>query len=230
VDAALVASGLLLGLAGTPHCTAMCGAACAAVSQRCAPARPRQALIGLHVGRLVGYAIGGAVAASSVGALRTLGDAAPVLRPLWLLLQLAALGLGLWLLLTGRQPGWLQTLGREPAVPGPAVVRFGALRAGVAGTLWLALPCGLLQSALVVAALASSAAGGAAVMAVFALASSAGLVAGPAMWWRITGGSTTLAGQAPGWALRLAGLALATAAGWAIGHGLWQRIADYCFA
>jgi sulfite exporter TauE/SafE len=229
MDAALVVSGMLLGLAGAPHCTAMCGAACTAVARRCGPARPGHALAFLHLGRLAGYAAGGAVVASSVGLLRTLGEAAPVLRPLWLLLHLAALGLGLWLLVRGRQPAWMTRLGRAPAVPG-RVHWSGPLRAGLAGSLWIALPCGLLQSALVVAALANSASAGAAVMAAFALGSSAGLVAGPALWWRLTGGSPALAGQAPAWALRVAGAGLAGAALFALGHGLWARVAAYCFS
>jgi sulfite exporter TauE/SafE len=227
MDAALVATGALMGLAGAPHCTAMCGAACGAVARRCAPARPRGALAALHVGRLVSYAVGGAVAASSVGLLRRLGEAAPLLHPLWLLVHLAAFALGVWLLVRGRQPGWLTELGRAPAVPG-RVHWSGPLRAGLAGSLWIALPCGLLQSALVVAALAEGATGGATVMGAFALASSLGLVAGPALWWRLTG-SSAAAAQAPAWALRLAGAMLAGAAAWALGHGLWQRVAAFCF-
>jgi hypothetical protein len=254
LDAALVASGLMMGLAGTPHCTAMCGAACGALARRCAPGRPGGALAAWHAGRLAGYAAVGAVAASSVGLLRSLGEAAPLLHPLWLLLHLAALALGLWLLVLGRQPAWLANLGRSPGMPagdgergsavplpspkGPAGAGggrarrplhwSGPLRAAAAGVVWPALPCGLLQSAVVVAALASGAAGGAATMGAFALGSSLGLVAGPALWWRLTGGSPALAGRAPGWALRLAGAGLAGAAGWALGHGLWQRVAALC--
>jgi hypothetical protein len=228
MEAALIASGLLMGLAGAPHCTAMCGAACTAIARRCAPTHPTQGLVGLHVGRLASYAAGGAVVASSVGLLKTLGEAAPVLRPLWLLVHLAALGLGLWLLLRGRQPRWMTEFGRAPTVPG-RVTWFGPARAGLAGSAWVALPCGLLQSALLVAALANGPVGGASVMAAFALGSSVGLVAGPALWWRLTGSSPALAREAPAWAVRFAGGGLAAAAAWALGHGLWQRVAAFCF-
>ena len=231
MDAALMASGLLLGLAGAPHCTAMCGAACAAVARGCGAASEGGALAGLHAGRLAGYAAGGAIAASSVGLLRVIGEAAPVLRPLWLLVHLAALGLGLWLLIRGRQPAWMTRLSLAPRPDAARPVHWaGPVRAGMAGSLWIALPCGLLQSALVVAALANGPAAGAGVMAAFALGSSAGLVAGPALWWRVTGRRPALTRQAPAWALRVAGAALAAAAAYALGHGLWERVAAYCLS
>jgi hypothetical protein len=92
----------------------------------------------------------------------------------------------------------------------------------------VAWPCGLLQSALLVAALANTAWQGAVTMAGFAAASSLGLVLGPALWWRIGNG------RGAGWlsgrpAVRLAGLALAAASAWALGHGLWMRVVAWCF-
>ena len=63
-------------------------------------------------------------------------------------------------------------------------------RAGLLGMCWAGIPCGLLQSALLVAALASGPAQGAAVMSTFALASGVGLWAGPYLWSRL--------GTAPG--------------------------------
>ena len=109
-----------MGLAGTPHCAAMCGAPCAAVTQRCGSQARHGLLAGFTLGRLLSYAAGGAVVAASVGAVNVLGSMAPVLRPLWTLLHLAVLGLGLWLLFTGRQPAWWARMGTAPvmAVPG----------------------------------------------------------------------------------------------------------------
>jgi sulfite exporter TauE/SafE len=95
------------------------------------------------------------------------------------------------------------------------------LRAGAAGTLWLALPCGLLQSALIVAALASTPWQGAAAMGVFAASSSIGLAAAPALWSRMSA-------RANAWAARACGAALLTASGWALGHGLWERVVALC--
>ena len=251
-DLALIASAALMGLAGAPHCAAMCSAPCAAVLRGCAAGTTEAAggaaaaasagaagaaMSGLMAARVVSYAIGGAVAAGAVAGLQSLGAAAPTLRVFWTLLHVAALGLGLWLLATGRQPGWWSRLGsgRLPAPAAAAVmVPAGTLRqrlpaparASLVGAAWVLLPCGLLQSALVVAGLASGPAAGAATMAAFALASAPGLVALP-LWLQrnAKGGRGT-----PAWSLRAAGALLAAASLFALGHGLWQRIAAYCLA
>lgn len=230
MDAALAGSALLMGLAGSPHCLAMCGAACAGLS-----AGSPRAMATFQLGRWLGYAAGGALAAASVGWAAQLGQATAVLRPLWLMVHMAALGLGLYLLWRGRQPAWLENLGqrvsREASVslvglrPGQAV--WGGARparALLGGLAWLAWPCGLLQSALVVAALASGPAQGALVMSAFAAGSGLGLVLGPALLRRLFGGGQ--GGMV--WAIRLAGLGLAAASVFALGHGVWVQIADWC--
>ena len=188
--------------------------------------------------RLAGYATAGALVASSVGALATLAEWSPALRPLWTLFHAAAFGLGLWLVWHGRQPAWMSAWGRTPARPlavpagwqavrSPLQVRLQQpLRAAAVGSVWVLLPCGLLQSALLVAALTHSAHGGALAMAGFAAASSAGLLLAPWVLWRL-GQSNTL-----GWdrgLTRAAGLVLMGASGWALNHGLWQRVAAFCF-
>jgi sulfite exporter TauE/SafE len=226
VDVALALSALMLGLAGAPHCAVMCGAACGSVI------RPGHTgtWIGFHLARLTGYAFAGAAAASSVGALSIWSQYTPALRPLWTLAHAAALMLGLWLLWRGRQPAWMENLGRSaqwaaPQAGGWQLMR-GPGRAAAAGVLWVAWPCGLLQSALVIAALANTASGGALTMAAFALASAVGLAAAPWLWWRLRG--TAVAGSAAAWAVRASGLLLAGASGWALGHGLWEQLANYC--
>ena len=129
-------------------------------------------------------------------------------------------------------PHWLARDGRLLAgASQPRVVRvFRRLppsgRAGALGLCWAGIPCGLLQSALLVAALASGPAQGAAVMATFALASGFGLWAGPYLWSRL--------GTAPGderWTrltARLAGGLLAASSGFALWHGLGAVIAQIC--
>jgi sulfite exporter TauE/SafE len=54
------------------------------------------------------------------------------------------------------------------------------------GLAWALMPCGLLYSALLLASLSGGAGQGAATMAVFALGGALALVAGPAMWQRLT--------------------------------------------
>jgi sulfite exporter TauE/SafE len=225
MDAALLSSALLMGLAGGPHCAAMCGAAQLGVA-----GPGRRSMLALQLGRVAGYALAGAVVASSVSLLGELGRAGPLLRPVWTLFHVGALALGLGMAWRGRVPAWLSTLGqRRPALASGAqplhfVSRLprGA-RAATAGACWTLLPCGLLQSALVVAALASDAAWGALVMAGFAAGSALGLAAVSLFWTRLRGRAT--ADVVPSTAsVRLAGVLLAGASGFALVHGLQAAI------
>ena len=227
MDTALILGAGLMGLAGTPHCAAMCGAPCAAVTQRCGSQARHGLLAGFTLGRLLSYAAGGAVVAASVGAVNVLGSMAPVLRPLWTLLHLAVLGLGLWLLFTGRQPAWWARMGTAPvmaAAPPAGWQRVAApLRAGAAGGMLLALPCGLLQSALLIAALANTPLQGALAMGSFAAASSLGLWLPGTLAARAQGGASVNVLM-----LRLAGATLAAASAWALTHDLWLRWVAWC--
>jgi sulfite exporter TauE/SafE len=118
MEFALLLSALALALAGVPHCAAMCAAPCAAVTGRGATGPVAWTF---HAARVLSYALAGAVAAGSVGALAALAQWSPLLRPLWTLLHAAAFVLGLWMLWQGRQPMWLESV--RPAwsgSPGPA--------------------------------------------------------------------------------------------------------------
>jgi sulfite exporter TauE/SafE len=225
MDAALAASALLMGLAGGPHCAAMCGAACGAVA---GTARPSPALLALHAGRLAGYAAGGAIAAAGVASLGTFATAAPIVRPLWSIVHVAAFALGLWLLRTARAPAWLSS-----ATPRLAAVARGQpihlvrtlprpAAAAIAGTCWIAIPCGLLQSALLVAALASTPAAGAATMAAFAAGSSIALLLVQSAWSRLRRGRTGT--PLTSWSIRLAGALLAGSSAYALWNGLGAAI------
>ena len=225
MDAPLILAGLAMGVAASPHCVAMCGAPCAALTNGCA----RNAA-GFHLGRVLGYMAGGAVAASSVVLLGTWSQAAPALRPLWMLLHLAFLALGLWWLATGRQPNWMK---RDGAVP-VRVFRSPRrpLRSGLVGLAWVAWPCGALQGALLLSALASSAPGGAFVMAGFAIGSAPALAVAPWVWgrWQALRGSTVSPAQVATLGFRVAGFGLMLGSGWALTHGLWARFAAWCMA
>jgi sulfite exporter TauE/SafE len=183
-----------------------------------------------HLGRLFGYTAAGAIAASSVQALAAWSAVSPALRPLWTLLNAGALVLGLMLLVRGRQPAWMARLGsaqvgRRPAPEGWQRVRLQA-RTALAGALWVAWPCGLLQSALVVAALTDGAIDGAWAMAGFALASAPGLLAGPWLWRRWM--SSNAGDRRQTGALRVAGLLLAMASSWALMRQVAPAFAAYC--
>jgi uncharacterized protein len=189
-----------------PHCAAMCSAPCAMAGGR-GPAR-------LLVGRLLGYTAGGAVVAASAQVLARATQGAMLLQPAWALLQAAVLLLGLTLLVRGRMPVWLGALRWRPQ----------PRHAFATGLAWVALPCGLLHAALLLASLADSVAGGATAMAGFALASTPGLVIAPL--WRARPLKRGAGGEML--ALRLAGLALVLGAAWALGHGVWQRVMLAC--
>ncbi|GAP33709.1 membrane-bounded cytochrome biogenesis cycZ-like domain [Piscinibacter sakaiensis] len=215
----------------------MCGAACATVvGLRPGGADPGTArsLAAWHAGRLVSYAAAGAVAASSVALLAQWGRELAWLRPWWLMLHVAALVLGLWLLWAGRMPVWLSQAPR--LLPWQRGGRAGGrrvvwLRAGGAGLAWAAWPCGLLHAALFSAALGSTATEGALVMAAFAAGSGVGLWLGPALWLRwapqaaapgAAGGvAARLVRVGPAQAVRLAGALLAVGSAWAVGHDLF---------
>jgi len=225
VDAPLILAGFVAGLAASPHCALMCGAPCAALTSGCG----RNAT-GFHLGRGLGYMAGGALAALSMAALAAWSQAAPALRPLWMLLQLAFLALGLWWLATGRQPDRMK---RGGAMPVRIVARRGRpWRSGLAGLAWVAWPCGALQAALLLAALASSPLGGAFVMAGFALGSMPALAVAPWAWarWRSMRGGAASPAQAATLGFRVAGFGLVLASGWALTHGLWERVAAWCIA
>jgi len=231
MDVALVAGAAMLGLAGTPHCAAMCAAPCAAVTGA-ATDRGDPRLWAFHGARTLSYMLAGALVASSVGALALVGQWSPALRPLWTLLHAAALVLGLFLLWQGRQPAWLESLGRGSARAAAPVGRWQALhgpgRAGAAGAMWAAWPCGLLHSALLMAALANGPLGGAVVMGAFALVTALGLVVGPALWSFL--GARGSSAKVTTWSVRLAGAMLVVASGWALTHGLWTRFLAWCLA
>lgn len=230
MDIALVASALLMGLAGAPHCMTMCGAAFGTLALQGGAARVSESTLALHLGRLIGYSAAGAAVAASVGSLAALTRAAPLLGPLWTLVHVGAVALGLWLVWKARAPAWLSS--RSPAVvalQGARPLRFfkrvpPVARAGMAGACWAAIPCGLLQSALLVAALASGPAQGAAVMAAFATASAVGLWLGPSLWRRLRGIGAE--DRAATWPIRGAGVLLAAASLFALWHGLDAAIAD----
>ena len=224
MQSSLTVTALLMGLAGGPHCVAMCGAACAGLGQA-AGERRVQALGAFQLGRLLGYSLLGALAAASVQGLGWLTTQSAAIRPLWTLLHLAAMALGILLMLQARQPVWLDQSARRLWA---RVRRFqesrGALVPWAVGCLWALMPCGLLYSALMVAALTGTPGDGALTMGLFALGSSVSLWAGPWLWLRLQ----NLGDGA--WGMRLAGLALLVVSGWGLWMGLVHDQAPWCAA
>ncbi len=222
MQTSLALTALFMGLAGGPHCIAMCGAACAGIGQA-AGDRRNEAMWTFQLGRVIGYALLGGLAAASMQGLGWLTIQSAALRPVWTMFHVAALLLGLLLLLRARQPVWLESAARQ-LWNGARALAAGRGRGAplVVGVLWALLPCGLLYSALLVAAMTGRALEGAAVMALFALGTAVSMMAGPWLWLRLRG---TGSGD---WGVRVAGLALAASSAWALWMGLAHDAAPWC--
>jgi sulfite exporter TauE/SafE len=219
----LAITSLLMGLAGGPHCIAMCGAACGGVAR--GSGRPAgRAMLAFQAGRLAGYSIAGAAAGLAVQSFAFLSSQTAALRPAWTLFHLGVLVWGLMLLAMARQPAWADGAGRAvwSRVRPLATARGGLL---ATGALWALMPCGLLYSALLVASLSGGPLEGALGMALFALGSGVSLGLAPAAlarlrtwgnrWRRDTG-------------TRIAGALLAATAAWALWADVAHRVALWC--
>lgn len=212
----LVFTALLMGLAGGPHCVAMCGAATTGIG------RTTRRLWAFQAGRITGYALLGAAVASSAGLLQWAASHLVLLKPFWAMFHVAVVALGISLLWLGKQPAWLDVVAHRVW----QTLRLHTLNIdsarppAVAGLLWALLPCGLLYSALMVASLSSRPWQGGLVMASFAAGSAISLQLVPVIWRRLKRQPGPAGGR---WGVRLAGLAVASASAWALGHGIWHE-------
>ncbi|MEO8248250.1 MAG: sulfite exporter TauE/SafE family protein [Burkholderiales bacterium] len=220
---ALASTALLMGLAGGPHCIAMCGAACAGISGSAGQRHETRGMLLFQIGRLIGYSAMGALAAASMQALGWLTVQTAAIRPVWTLFHVACALIGLTLVWQARQPLWFEQAGR-------AVwrrVRAATNGLGRAAPLWIGaawafMPCGLLYSALLVAAVTGDAARGALVMALFAAGSSVSLWLAPWLLQKLR----SRAGDELG--MRLAGFALLATSVAALWIGLMHDAAPWC--
>jgi sulfite exporter TauE/SafE len=202
----------------------MCGAACAGIGHA-AGVQQNRALLSFQLGRWLGYSLMGGLAAFSVQALGWLTVESVALRPVWSMLHVAAMVLGLLLIWQAKQPVWLdQSAQNLWAKIRKLNLNMGKVAPVGVGVLWAFMPCGLLYSALMVAALTGNALEGALTMACFALGS--GLSLGLAPWLLLM--LKSLGDGA--WGIRLAGLALAITSGWALWMGLAHNQAPWCVA
>ncbi len=233
----LASTALLMGLAGGSHCLVMCAAPCGALTGQGGAAQgagqavrwmPRGGVVrrtaAFHAGRLAGYAAAGALAALAMDSLAWLTQQTTALRPAWTLMHVAMMAWGLMMLVQSRQPAWVEQAGRavwgrvRPLVGAPA----GVLAAGF---LWALMPCGLLYSALLVAALSGGPAEGALTMALFGIGSGVWLVSGPWVWSRLR---SRLDAARTQWGTRVAGGLLCGVAAWALWFDLIYTPSLWC--
>ena len=231
MNTSLLATAAVMGLVGGPHCLAMCGAACVGIS-RWSPNRSWMPLLLFQIGRLTGYALLGAVAAASMQALGWMTVHSAALRPVWSMVHIAAVLIGLMLFLRGEQPLWLSNAaaGVWHKLSSPEqrqALHLHPLGPFLLGLVWAFLPCGLLYSALLVALLSASPWEGAAVMSCFAVGGAFTLMLAPWLWSRLEGVNITKLNVSHA-GVRLAGLGLAISSAWGLWMGLVEQQAPWC--
>jgi sulfite exporter TauE/SafE len=191
----LLITGLLAGLFGSLHCLGMCGGLVAAFSmpssktmrQPNATALSRMADVSLlqrHAGRLLGYALLGALSGGLGAATQVLSQLLPVQQALYLLAQCMMLALGLYvmgytgllapierggaLLWQRLQPRFALHLPAARADQGPGI--GSRLLSGLLwGLLWGLMPCGMVYAMLATALVSGGALQGALLMLAFGL-------------------------------------------------------------
>jgi len=218
MQSALTYSALIMGLAGGPHCVAMCGAACTALTQ--SPQQPYGIYL-YHLGRLCGYATLGAIATFAIQSIAWLSSYSAILHPLWTFFHVLIFFWGVLLLIFARQPIWVDRAGRNIW----GYVKKLSIKQGghfYVGMLWALMPCGLLYSALIIASFNGNPLDGAISMAAFAVGSSASLFLAPWLWLKLK----TKAVEPYG--MRLAGLLLSGASAWAIWMDLTHNTKVWC--
>lgn len=161
---------LLIGLLGGTHCVVMCGGIVGALSMG-APASFTLHLA-YNLGRMVSYAIAGAIAGAIGEASVALSGQLPLRAFLYLLANLMLIALGLYLMGVTRALAFSERFGQKlwrhlqplsrPYLPARSVAQAFPL-----GLLWGWLPCGLVYSALATALTSGSAVSGAGLMLAF---------------------------------------------------------------
>ncbi|NOT16278.1 MAG: sulfite exporter TauE/SafE family protein [Methylotenera sp.] len=218
MQTALTYAALMMGLAGGPHCVAMCGAACTALTSS---QRNHYAIYFYHLGRLCGYAILGAVATFAIQSIAWASTYSAVLHPLWTFFHVLIFFWGMLLVIYARQPIWVDNAG----ISVWKHVKKLSLKQGgyfYIGMLWALMPCGLLYSALVIASFNGNPLDGAVSMGAFALGSSASLFLAPWLWLKLKTNAIEPYG------MRLAGLLLSAASAWAIWMDLAHNTKIWC--
>jgi uncharacterized protein len=178
-----ISAALLLGLAASGHCLAMCGGLTAALgvaTARNADGRTRPILLlGYQLGRITSYSLAGLLFAGALGGLIALLDVESVRRTLRVLAALALFMAALIAFGRLRDPGYgigrnlwqrLAPLGRRflPVETLPRAFAFGMV--------WGWMPCGFVYSVLLIATLQQSALHGALTMAAFGLGTAPALL------------------------------------------------------
>ena len=178
-----ILSVFLVGLLGGVHCVGMCGGIVTALSFATPNAKPSlPMLLGYNGGRLLSYALAGAIAGAVGASTLLLNDFLPVSRGLYVFANVMLILLGLYLAGLSRAVLVLENLGSgiwkrlQPLMKRFMPVR-NPLQALLVGMVWGWLPCGLVYSVLISALATGSAGHGALLMLAFGLGTLPNLLA-----------------------------------------------------
>jgi len=184
-----LASGLTAGLISTPHCAVMCGPLCAYACKR---GRAIPALLAYQAGRLISYAVVGALAGAIGGGIASglSGNLGSVVLAWLLAATLLIAGIAMW-----RRPRAADEIEVAPAPTARRPRRSIAARIlallprnpFLLGLMTVLLPCGALYAAIALAAATGSVLAGSALMAGFALTSAILLLGAGALASRLRG-------------------------------------------
>lgn len=226
----------MMGLVGGPHCLAMCGVACHAMTSPQLPMQtvfqiapsatllstePRYQIVYFLSGRLLGYALLGGLAAFTMNGIAWLSNASSALKPIWTFFHVLVFSWGMLLLIFAKQPIWIEQSGRWLW---SKVSPLRQSKQGVfqLGTLWALMPCGLLYSALLVASFQGSVMKGALSMMAFAIGSGLSLAFASTLL------NTMQRQGIERLAMRATGLLLMLSSGWAIWMQLMHATQIWC--
>lgn len=178
-DAITLSAALLAGIAGSAHCFAMCGSLAGAFGMRARVigANARGAFgnaLSYHVGRLSGYTLAGAICGLLGATLQAVLDLARIGSWLRIASGVLLLLIALRMLSPWNPLRWLETLGAafwrslQPLTQKTGALN-GRAQALALGFLWGWLPCGLVYSMLLFAALSGNVFQGGAILLAFGL-------------------------------------------------------------
>jgi sulfite exporter TauE/SafE len=176
VDPAVLITAFMAGLLGSGHCFGMCGGIAGSLGALAGGRGRSMALPALqfNLGRLLGYAVLGALAGGILGAAGDIMALKPLGKWLRALTALMVLLIGLRFLLDWRGLDLIERGGaglwrRIQPLAVRASQRHDWIGRLLLGTCWGFLPCGLVYTVLMTAASTGSVGGGATAMAAFGL-------------------------------------------------------------
>jgi sulfite exporter TauE/SafE len=165
----------LVGLLGGTHCVGMCGGIVGALAAQGTGGRPPWSLhLAYNVGRILSYAIAGALVGAIGGLGLAFGPVATMQLSFYVLANLMLVALGFYLMGFTRSLALVERLGQSLWNRiRPLTTRFlparSVAQAQPRGMLWGWLPSGLVYSVLATALVSGSATRGALAMLVFGL-------------------------------------------------------------